>query len=158
MSYAKDMTETAGLATTAVRPDVSELASTLRIGVMRLERRLRSERSSEGLTVSQLSVLGILHRQGPLSPSQLAAIERVQPPSMTRVVAALEALSLVVRGAHVSDGRQSVIALTEQGRALLAEDRSRRQAWLACRLDELSPAEQEALRAASPIIQRLADS
>jgi DNA-binding MarR family transcriptional regulator len=140
------------------RPDVSELASTLRIGVMRLERRLRSERSSEGLTVSQLSVLGILHREGPLSPTRLAAIERVQPPSMTRVVAALEALGLVVRRAHASDGRQWVIALTEAGSALLAEDRSRRQAWLACRLDELSPVEQEALRVASPILQRLADS
>ncbi len=157
MSYAKDMSKRAG-AVTAPRPDVSELASTLRIGVMRLERRLRSERSSEGLTVSQLSVLGILHREGPLSPTQLAATERVQPPSMTRVIAALEALGLVQRRAHEKDGRQCVIALTEAGSALLAEDRSRRQAWLACRLDELEGSEQEALRLASPIIQRLADS
>ena len=136
----------------------SGLASTLRISVMRLSRRLRSERSSEGLTVSQLSVLGIIEREGPLSPSQLAAMERVQPPSMTRVIAALEELGLVRRDRHSTDGRQSVITLTEHGSDLLVEDRSRRQAWLARRLEELSPAERDALRVAAPIIERLADS
>jgi len=125
---------------------------------MRLARRLRAERSSEGLTVSQLSVLGIIDRDGPRSPTQLAATERVQPPSMTRVVAALEELGLVHRDPHETDGRQCVIALTESGRELLAEDRNRRQAWLARRLEELSPAEREALRVAAPIIERLADS
>jgi len=74
--------------------DVSGLASALRISVMRLSRRLRSERKSEGLTVSQLSVLGIIDREGPMSPTQLAAAERVQPPSMTRVVAVLETSAL----------------------------------------------------------------
>jgi DNA-binding MarR family transcriptional regulator len=125
---------------------------------MRLERRLRSERSSEVLTVSQLSALGILGRMGPLSPTQLAAAERVQPPSMTRVVAALEELGFVIRHPHASDGRQCVIALSDAGRALLAENRSLRQAWLVDRLDELSPAEREALRRAGPIMQRLAES
>ncbi|MGA3353484.1 MAG: MarR family transcriptional regulator [Acidimicrobiales bacterium] len=144
----------------AVEPagEIHELASTLRVGVMRLERRLRSERSSEGLTVSQLSVLGILGQRGPLSPTQLAAIERVQPPSMTRVIGALEELGLVHRHAHETDGRQSVIALSDAGRALLAEDRSRRQAWLARRLEELSPKQREALRLAAPIMQVLAES
>ena len=134
------------------------LASALRISVMRLARRLRAERSSEGLTVSQLSVLGIIDREGPLSPTQLAAIERVQPPSMTRVVAALEDLGLVRRDPHLTDGRQCLITLTERGGDLLAQDRSRRQAWLACRLQELSTAEREALLVAAPIIERLADS
>jgi DNA-binding MarR family transcriptional regulator len=142
----------------AAEADASGLASVLRISVMRLARRLRTERKSEGLTVSQLSVLGIIDREGPLSPTQLAAMERVQPPSMTRVVAALEELGLVRRDPHLTDRRQSVIALTEHGRDLLAEDRSRRQAWLACRLEELSPLEREALRVAAPIIERLADS
>jgi DNA-binding MarR family transcriptional regulator len=125
---------------------------------MRLERRLRSERSSEGLTVSQLSVLGILGRKGPLSPTQLAAAEKVQPPSMTRIVAALEGLGLVVRRAHDSDKRQSVIELSDAGRILLAEDRSRRQAWLAGRLAELTSSERAALRLAAPIMQSLAES
>jgi DNA-binding MarR family transcriptional regulator len=138
--------------------ETHELASTLRVGVMRLERRLRSERSSEGLTVSQLSVLAILGRRGPLSPTQLASAERVQPPSMTRIVAALEEMGLVDRHRHETDRRQCVIGLSEAGRALLAEDRSRRQAWLAARLDDLSPAEREVLRVAAPIMQGLAES
>jgi len=125
---------------------------------MRLSRRLRAERSTDGLTVSQLSVLGVLEREGPLSPTQLAGLERVQPPSMTRIVAVLEELELVRREPHLTDGRQSVIALTDSGRSLLAEDRKRRQAWLACRLKELSSDEREALRVAVPILERLADS
>jgi DNA-binding MarR family transcriptional regulator len=137
---------------------VSGLASGLRIAVMRLSRRLRSERSSEGLTLSQLSALGTLERDGALSPTQLAASERVQPPSMTRVVAVLEELGLVQRRPHATDGRQCVIALTDAGRGLLAEDRNRRQAWLARRLDDLSPSEREVLFAAAPIISRLAES
>jgi DNA-binding MarR family transcriptional regulator len=103
-------------------------------------------------------VLDIIDRDGPLSPTHLAAAERVQPPSMTRVVAALEELELVHRQPHQTDGRQCVIALTDRGRGLLAEDRNRRQAWLACRMSELQPAEREALRLAAPIIRRLADS
>lgn len=152
------MVKTAVADAPKLRSEVSELANTLRIGVMRLERRLRSQRSSEVLTVSQLSALGILDRLGPLSPTQLAAAERVQPPSMTRVVSALEELGFVYRHPHQSDGRQWVIALTEAGRALLAENRSLRQAWLEARLDELTPQERDALRRAAPIMQRLADS
>ncbi|MGD0873714.1 MAG: MarR family transcriptional regulator [Acidimicrobiales bacterium] len=138
--------------------DVSGLASALRISVMRLSRRLRSERKSEGLTVSQLSVLGIIDREGPMSPTQLAAAERVQPPSMTRVVAVLEDLGLVHREPHPTDRRQCVLALTDRGRDLLVEDRNRRQAWLACQLNELLPAERDALCSAVPVIERLADS
>lgn len=138
--------------------DGAGLASTLRISVMRLGRRLRAERSSEGLTVSQLSVLGTIEREGPLSPTQLAQRERVQPPSMTRVVAALEELGLVVRLAHVSDRRQCVIELSPDGRALLEQDRTRREAWLARRLAELSEDERKVLRAAAPILDRIAGS
>ncbi|MGD0441350.1 MAG: MarR family transcriptional regulator [Acidimicrobiales bacterium] len=138
--------------------DVSGLASVLRIGVTRLSRRMRSERSSEGLTVSQLSVLGIIEREGPRSPTQLAAAERVQPPSMTRLITALEELGLVRRQPHETDRRQCVLALTDRGRDLLAEDRHRKQAWLAYRLSELSAAERDTLSRAVPLIERLADS
>jgi len=158
MSYAKGMTEQIGRDALAAETDVSGLASVLRIGVMRLARRMRSERTNEGLTVSQLSVLGIIDREGPLSPTHLAAAERVQPPSMTRVVAALEDLDLVQRQPHQTDRRQCVLALTSRGRDLLAEDRNRRQAWLACRLSELLPAEREVLRLAVPVLERLAAS
>jgi DNA-binding MarR family transcriptional regulator len=146
------------LRTRGHRQDTSGLASALRISVMRLSRRLKAEKSSDLLTVSQLSALGTLEREGPLSPTQLAAHERVQPPSMTRVIAALEELQMVQRDAHLTDGRQSVIALTERGRSLLAEDRKRRQAWLARRLEELSDDEREALDKAAPIIEKLAGS
>ncbi len=158
MSYAKGMTEQDGRGTKTAEADVSGLASALRIAVARLARRMRSERTSEGITVSQLSVLGVLDREGPLSPTQLAVAERVQPPSMTRVVTALEELGLVRRQAHETDRRQCVLALTDSGRRLLAEDRSARQAWLACRMKELTPAEREVLRSAVPVIERLADS
>lgn len=147
MSYAKGMSSSVD----------ASLASTLRISVMRLARRLRAERTSEGLTMSQTSVLGILDRDGPQSPTQLASLEKVQPPSITRVVGALESLGLVRRVAHASDRRQCVIELTEPGQQLLVEDRNRREAWLARRLDELGEADREALRAAAPVIGRLAD-
>jgi DNA-binding MarR family transcriptional regulator len=157
MSYANYMVA-AVLDPQVGQADVSGLASVLRIGVTRLSRRMRSERSSEGLTVSQLSVLGIIEREGPRSPTQLAAAERVQPPSMTRLITALEELGLVRRQPHETDRRQCVLALTDRGRDLLAEDRHRKQAWLAYRLSELSAAERDTLSRAVPLIERLADS
>lgn len=147
MSYAKGMQSSVD----------TGLASTLRISVMRLARRLRAERTTEGLTMSQTSVLGILDRDGPQSPTQLAYLEKVQPPSITRIVGALEALGLVCRVPHASDRRQCVIELTEPGQELLVEDRNRREAWLARSLDELPEADREALRAAAPVIDMLAD-
>jgi DNA-binding MarR family transcriptional regulator len=148
----------AGQGTTLARLEDAELENTLAICVMRLSRRLRSERTPDALTASQLSVLEVLERKGPLSPTQLAAKERVQPPSVTRVVAVLEQKDLVERHCHESDGRQSMIGLSPAGRALLAENRSRRQAWLAHRLEELSDEERDVLVAAVPIMERLAES
>jgi DNA-binding MarR family transcriptional regulator len=152
------MAERAGQGTTLARPEDSGLEGALGLAVMRLSRRLRSERTPDTLTASQLSVLGVLERTGPLSPSQLAAKERVQPPSMSRVVTALEQMGLVDRHSHESDGRQSVIALSLGGRDLLAENRSRRQAWLAGRLDELSPGERQVLSRAVAILEGLTES
>src|ERR1700728_3838812 len=103
--------------------ELPELASALRIAVMRLARRLRNDRSDETLGISQLSALATLERRGPLSPTALAELERIQPPSMTRVIAALEERELVGRAAHPSDRRQSVIEITPAGRTLVLEDR-----------------------------------
>jgi DNA-binding MarR family transcriptional regulator len=138
----------------------SGLASALRISVARLSRRLRSERDPENelLPVGQLSVLGALNRFGEHTVGELAALERVQPPSMTRTVNCLEEGGYVVRRKHESDGRQVVVALSEQGKATLANDRRRRDAWLAQRLRELTPDERAVLRQAAPIIERLAHS
>lgn len=135
----------------------ANLASAFRIAVMRLSRRLRSERSDETLGLSQLSALSTLSRSGPLSPTALAELERIQPPSMTRVITALEDRGLLGRAPHPTDGRQSVIAITEAGRAIVLEDRRRRAAWLAQRFATLSPEEQQQIAKALPIIERIGE-
>lgn len=133
------------------------LAAALRVSVARLTRRLRSERDPQNeLSVGQLSVLGVLFRTGECSIGELAAQERVQPPSMTRTVNCLEAEGYVVRRPHDTDGRQILVALADKGRDMLTADRRRRDAWLAMRLRELTPHERSVLRQAVPIIERLA--
>ncbi len=158
MSYANDMTTMPTIEQVA-RTD-SGLSSALRISVARLSRRLRGERdpSNDLLSVGQLSVLGSLFRNGPCSVGELAAIERVQPPSMTRTVNCLEEGGYVVRRKHETDKRQVVVALSEKGEQTLAADRKRRDVWLAQRLRELTPEERDLLRKAAPIIERLAHS
>jgi len=133
----------------------AELASELRISVMRLTRRLRAERPDIGLSLTQISALGTIDRHGPMTPREVADHEGVQPPSMTRVLALLEDRGLIVRIAHPSDGRQQLVSLAHAGHDLLREDRRRREAWLALRLAELSPAERAVLYAAVPIIDRI---
>jgi DNA-binding MarR family transcriptional regulator len=138
----------------------SGLASALRISVARLSRRLRTERDpgSELLPVGQLSVLGALNRFGDQTVGELAALERVQPPSMTRTVNCLHDGGYVVRRKNAADGRQVVITLSDQGRTTLAADRRRRDAWLAQRLRELTPGERSVLRQAAPLLERLAQA
>jgi DNA-binding MarR family transcriptional regulator len=140
------------------RTDVG-LASVLRVSVARLNRRLRSERDPRNeLSVGQLSVLGALYRNGDMTIGDLAAVERVQPPSMTRTVNCLEEAGYVTRRPHETDGRQVVVSLAEKGEQTLAADRRRRDAWLARRLRELTSDERTVLRAAAPLIARLAES
>ena len=136
------------------------LSSALRISVMRLARRMRSERDpdNELLPVGQLSVLGTLKRNGESTVGELAAVERVQPPSMTRTVTCLADGGYVVRRKNETDGRQVVVALSDKGLTTLAADRRRRDAWLAQRLRELTPDERAVLRQAAPIIERLAQA
>jgi DNA-binding MarR family transcriptional regulator len=133
----------------------AELASAMRVSVMRLSRRLRSERSDHGLSLTQIATLATLDRHGPLTPRELAGHERVQPPSMTRILAGLEERRLITRTPHASDGRQHLCALTPAAVELLREDRRRRDAWLALRLAELTPAERDVLRAAAPLLDRI---
>ncbi len=136
------------------------LSSALRISVMRLARRMRSERDpdNELLPVGQLSVLGTLKRHGESTVGELAAVERVQPPSMTRTVNCLADGGYVLRRKHETDGRQVVVALSDKGLETLAADRRRRDAWLAQRLRELTADERAVLRQAAPIIERLAQA
>lgn len=138
----------------ATRTD-TELASMLRISVMRLARRLRAHRLDSGLTLTQLAALATLERHGPMTPGELAVHEKVQPPSVTRVIAVLESRELASRTAHPTDGRQQIVAVTTAGKGLLREDRRRREAWLSRQLAELSAADRALLRAAGPVLERL---
>jgi DNA-binding MarR family transcriptional regulator len=133
------------------------LSSTLRLSVMRLSRRLRAEREDDdSLTLNQLATLGTLERHGPMTLGELAAHERVQPPSMTRIVSGLEGRGLAVREPHPADRRLVVVRITGNGSVLRAADRRRRDAWLDRRLRELTPDEHEALRRAAPVLEKLA--
>ncbi|MCL2541762.1 MAG: MarR family transcriptional regulator [Nocardioidaceae bacterium] len=135
------------------------LAGELRLGVMRLRRRLIAERDPRNdLSIGAMAVMGGLFREGEMTLGALAARERVQPPSMTRTVNCLVTDGYVERTPHPTDGRQVVVRLTEQGRAAVLADRARRDEWLAVRLAALSADDREALRRAAPILQRLAQS
>jgi len=138
------------------------LASALRISVSRLARRLRAERLAKGLepglSDTQLAALAALERHGDMTPGELADHEKVQPPSMTRVIAALEERGLVTRGPHATDGRQVVLTVTDPGRSVVQQSRKLREAWLARRLRELTPQERATLRAAAPILEKLSQS
>ena len=146
----------------------SGLASSLRVSVARLGRRLRTEVGDGGsragggvadrVSIGGVSVLGLLHREGERTLGQLAAAERVQPPSMTRTVNCLEQNGLVERIPHPTDGRQVVVRLSDAGRALVLAERRRRDAWLAKRLAELTPDERRLLRQAAPILDRLSQA
>ncbi len=126
---------------------------------MRLRRRLAGERHPDNvLSMGAMAVLGCLFRNGDLTVGELAAHERVQPPSMTRIVNALADGGYVVRRAHETDGRQVIVVLSDQGRTTLLADRARRDAWLAQRLSGLTVDERETLRRAAPILERLANS
>jgi DNA-binding MarR family transcriptional regulator len=132
------------------------LASALRVSVGRLCRRVRAERDPDNeLSVGQVAVLATLFREGDSTISALARQERVQPPSMTRTVTALEEGGYVTRGAHPEDGRQVIVSLAPKGEQTLQQDRKRRDAWLAQRLKELTPDERAVLREAAPILERL---
>jgi len=134
------------------------LASELRLSVMRLRRRLANERDpGNDLSIGTMAVLGSLYRYGDLTVGELAALERVQPPSMTRKINSLEEGGYVTRRAHETDGRVVVVCLSEVGRGRVVADRKRRDEWLARQLRQLTSEERAVLRAAAPIIQRLSE-
>ena len=123
---------------------------------MRLARRLRQmQDDSLGLTPSQLSAMAVLLNSGDLLMGELAAQEKVQPPSMTRIVNSLEAGGYVARRPDSRDHRQCLVALTDSGREVLLANRRRRDQWLAVRLAELDPADREILRHAVRVLEKV---
>jgi DNA-binding MarR family transcriptional regulator len=140
--------------TTATKIDTAALAARLRLGVTRLARKLRQE-AEAGITPSMLSALSSAERRGPLTMRDLCAAEQVQPPTMTRIVAALVEAGLVVREADEVDGRVAWVRVSPEGRRLLARSRRRKEAYLAKALGALDPHELEHLVTAADVLERL---
>jgi len=136
----------------------SQLAAALRDSITRLNRRLRQQRPIGDLTITQLSALTSLELHGALTPRELAEAERVQPPTLTKIVAKLEDRGLVQRTPHPTDGRQVILAATESGRAVVVEHRRARDEWLAKQLVALTPEEREVLQRAAEILGRIGRS
>ncbi|HEV7887250.1 MAG TPA: MarR family transcriptional regulator [Acidimicrobiales bacterium] len=133
----------------------SDTASRLRLAVARLARLLRQQSTEGEITVSMLSALASVERLGPVALGELAAVERVQPPSLTRIVGRLEELGLVARAADPADRRIVRVSPTPEGTRLLARNRRRRDAFLAERMQLLNPDEVAAVEAALPVLERL---
>jgi DNA-binding MarR family transcriptional regulator len=145
--------------TTTPNAEVTELASHLRLAVARLTRRIRQEAAITGeeLTASTQGALATIERLGPITLGELAAVEQVQPPSMTRIVARLEESGYVSRVVDPTDRRVARAVITDAGRELLARSRTRKDAYLARRIAELSDAERALLAGALPLLERLQD-
>ena len=139
-------------------PTPPALAGDLRTAVMQAARRIRSERGEVGLSDPQYTVLVWLTKKGSLTPGQLAELERIQPPSMTRTINGLVDLGLVAKDEHPTDGRQVVVSLTEAGVAEIRETRRRRDAWLTQHLSTMTPDERATLAAAAELLRRIAAS
>jgi DNA-binding MarR family transcriptional regulator len=126
---------------------------------MSLGRRLKLERPPGGRTSLELSVLGHLHRRGPLTPGEIAAAERVQPQTLTRTLTGLESAGIISRTDHPEDGRRSLLTLTDSGRGALRADMAERDSWLAAAMSaSLTSTESELLRLAAALLERLADA
>jgi DNA-binding MarR family transcriptional regulator len=137
-------------------PSPAVLAQALRPSVMRLARRLRQMRDdSVGLNSNQLSAMAVLLNSGDQLMGELAAAEKMQPPSMTRIVNGLEARGYVARRSHPDDRRQCLVTLSDEGRKILLANRRRRDEWLAIRIAQLAPTEREVLREAIEILEKV---
>lgn len=140
----------------AAEPTTDEIAmaARLRLSATRLARRLRQQ-SDTGLTPTQLSALAAVEHHGPLTLGDLAQHERVAPPTVTRVVAKLEADGLLTRQADPDDGRSTLVAATRSGRRLIEGTRTRKDAWLAARIASLGPHDQARLEQALDVLDEL---
>lgn len=134
----------------------ADLANGLRSSVMRLARRLRQMRDDTlDLGSNQLSAMAVLLNSGDQLMGELAAQEKVQPPSMTRIVNGLEERGYVARRPDPRDRRQCLVSLTDSGRTVLLANRRRRDEWLARRLAELADDEREVLERAVGILEKV---
>ena len=142
--------------TTATAPTDTQLASRLRFAIMRLARVLR-QKAQDQVTPSQLSALVSIEREGPVTLGELAALESVQPPTMTRIVAGLEEQGLVQREVDPADRRISRVRMTSQARKLLERNRSRKTAYLASRMRGLTSEDRDVLARAAGLLERMTE-
>ena len=142
------------LRTSVSERDLSGLAAQLRLVITRTARRLRQEAASD-LGPSQTAALATIERHGPLTPSELARIERIQRPTATRIVARLEEAGLVERVADPADGRSFTVSVTADARALMKRLRTRKNAYLARRLRGLGEDDLATLDRAADILEDL---
>ena len=143
--------------TAPTRTTISGLASVLRPSLLRLTRLVRNQRVDMSVTLTQLSAMSTLRKHGAMSAGELANCERVQPPSMTKVLANLEDRGLVRRDVHPTDRRQAIIAITDTGVELLESEQRSRDAWLSRRLGTLTAEERALLQRVVPILDKLAE-
>jgi DNA-binding MarR family transcriptional regulator len=135
------------------------MARTIRRSVHRIARRLRAERSTHDLSMSKRSVLGRLFRDGPLTATDLAVQERIQPQSLTRLVADLEERGFIARRLDESDRRQLQIEITPEGRDLLIRDARQQDKWLAAAMtSSMTSIERELLTLGARLLESLADA
>ncbi|MGV9245798.1 MarR family winged helix-turn-helix transcriptional regulator [Streptomyces sp. NPDC003710] len=140
----------------ATAEDTARLASGLRLAVGRMTRRLRQAHAVGDVSLSGVSVLARLAAEGPGSPGSLADLERVRPQAMASTLTVLEQRGLVRRTPDAADGRRAVVAITEEGRAMLAERHSESVHRLSSALEEFTAQERETLASALPLLDRLA--
>ena len=140
-------------------PDVHEVAGALRVSIGLLLRRLRQTRTDGELTLPESSALTRLDRAGPATASALAKLEQISAQSMGATLGALEAKGLLERRPDPGDGRRAVLSVTDAGSRLLRDKRNARTELLAKALSAgFTPAEIQLLAAASPLLERLAES
>jgi DNA-binding MarR family transcriptional regulator len=139
------------------RKSLERVADDFTVAVGLLVRRVRAASASEGLSLTESSVLGRLDREGSLTAAELARAESVRPQSMGTTVAALDEMGLVERTPHPTDGRQMMISLTEKGRAVRASVREAKHGWLGQAIAGLDEEDRETLFRAGEIIRRLAE-
>jgi DNA-binding MarR family transcriptional regulator len=133
------------------------LASDLALSVVRLARQLRFRRPNSPISLTQLSALSTLSKEGAMTPGALAVRERVRPPSMTRVVASLAELGFVARTPDPADGRQVLVSVSDAGIHLVEWERRASQEWLRSRLAELQPDQRATLLEAADLMKTLID-
>lgn len=133
-----------------------EAALTVSAGATGLAQRMRAERPRDGTTLSMISALSHLDREGPMPAGRLAALKRSKPQTLTRTLAHLEQKGWIERGSTDADRRQVMLQITEPGRRRLDSDRRARAEWLARAMEALSPTEREVLRLAGSLMAELA--